>query len=118
VAVPEWLMEQILETCPPERSHSGAAPLPGGHETDSRHGHAEDCKAAGLPLRYASVKIREGVPVTDLAAQLGHARKSMTLDTNAPPIQPRTPMANDSTTSGAASPFASQAAMSSTPTAT
>jgi integrase len=31
--------------------------------------------------RYASVKIREGVPVTDLAAQLGHARKSMTLDT-------------------------------------
>jgi hypothetical protein len=32
--------------------------------------------------RYASVKIREGVPVTDLAAQLGHARKSMTLDTD------------------------------------
>jgi hypothetical protein len=25
--------------------------------------------------------VREGVPVTDLAAQLGHARKSMTLDT-------------------------------------
>jgi integrase len=47
------------------------------------------CQAAGLPLfsphdlrhRYASVKIREGVPVTELAAQLGHARKSMTLDT-------------------------------------
>jgi hypothetical protein len=31
--------------------------------------------------RYASVKIAEGVPVTDLAAQLGHARKSLTLDT-------------------------------------
>ena len=30
--------------------------------------------------RYASVKIAEGVPVTDLAAQLGHARKSLTLD--------------------------------------
>jgi hypothetical protein len=27
------------------------------------------------------VKIREGIPVTNLAAQLGHARKSMTLDT-------------------------------------
>jgi hypothetical protein len=27
------------------------------------------------------VKIREGVPVTELAAQLGHTRKSMTLDT-------------------------------------
>ena len=31
--------------------------------------------------RYASVRIREGVPVTDLAAQPGHAQKSMTLDT-------------------------------------
>ena len=47
------------------------------------------CAAAGIPHyhphslrhRYASVKIREGVPVTDLAAQLGHARTSMTLDT-------------------------------------
>ena len=47
------------------------------------------CEAAGLALysphdlrhRYASVKVREGVPVTDLAAQLGHARKSVTLDT-------------------------------------
>ena len=26
-------------------------------------------------------KLREGVPVTELAAQLGHARKPMTLDT-------------------------------------
>ena len=34
-----------------------------------------------LRHRYASLKLREGVPVTDLAAQLGHARKSMTLDT-------------------------------------
>lgn len=46
------------------------------------------CKAAGIATysphdlrhRYASVKIAEGVPVTDLAAQLGHARKPMTLD--------------------------------------
>jgi hypothetical protein len=27
------------------------------------------------------VKIGEGVPVTDVAAQLGHAKKSLTLDT-------------------------------------
>jgi integrase len=27
------------------------------------------------------LKLREGVPVNDLAAQLGHSRKSMTLDT-------------------------------------
>ncbi|HVD65575.1 MAG TPA: tyrosine-type recombinase/integrase, partial [Gaiellaceae bacterium] len=46
------------------------------------------CQAAGLALysphdlrhRYASVKVKEGIPVTELAAQLGHARKSMTLD--------------------------------------
>jgi integrase len=50
------------------------------------------CKTAGLALysprdlrhRYASAKIREGVPVTELAAQLGDARKSMTLDTYSP----------------------------------
>jgi integrase len=47
------------------------------------------CTAAGLAHyhphdlrhRYASVKIAEGVPVTTLAAQLGHSKKSMTLDT-------------------------------------
>ncbi len=47
------------------------------------------CRAAGIPHfsphdlrhRYASVKISEGVPVTELAAQLGHSRKSLTLDT-------------------------------------
>jgi integrase len=47
------------------------------------------CRTAGLPHyhphdlrhRYASVKIAEGVPVTTLAAQLGHAKKSLTLDT-------------------------------------
>jgi integrase len=50
---------------------------------------ARACKTAGIPRfhphdlrhRYASVKLREGAPVTELAAQLGHARKSLTLDT-------------------------------------
>jgi integrase len=49
---------------------------------------ARACRAAGIPHyhphdlrhRYASVKIAEGVPVTDLAAQLGHSKKSLTLD--------------------------------------
>jgi integrase len=47
------------------------------------------CQSAGiahysphdLRHRYASVKIAEGVPVTLLAAQLGHTKKSLTLDT-------------------------------------
>ena len=34
-----------------------------------------------LRHRYASVKIAEGVPVTTVAAQLGHSKKSLTLDT-------------------------------------
>jgi integrase len=50
---------------------------------------ARACKAAAiadyhphdLGDRYASLKLREGVPVTDVAAQLGHSKKSMTLDT-------------------------------------
>jgi integrase len=44
------------------------AGIPHFHPHDFRH-------------RYASVKLREGVPVTDLAAQLGHSKKSLTLDT-------------------------------------
>jgi integrase len=51
---------------------------------------ARACKAAGiahrhphdLRHRYASVKIAEGVPVTQVAAQLGYSRKSLTLDTH------------------------------------
>lgn len=49
---------------------------------------ARTCKAAGIPHfhphdlrhRYASVQIGRGVPVTQVAAQLGHSKKSLTLD--------------------------------------
>jgi integrase len=49
------------------------------------------CKTAGianysphdLRHRFISVKIREGVPVTQVAAHVGHSRKSLTLDTYA-----------------------------------
>ena len=44
--------------------------------TCAPHFHPHD-----LRHRYASVKLREGAPATELAAQLGHARKSLTLDT-------------------------------------
>ena len=40
-----------------------------------------DLSPHDLRHRYASLKLAEGVPVTDLAAQLGHAKKSLTLDT-------------------------------------
>ena len=54
----------------------------------SRRRSSQACVTAGiahrhprdLRHRYASVKIAEGVPVTTLTAQLGHSKKSMTLD--------------------------------------
>ena len=33
--------------------------------------------------RYISVKVREGVPITNIAAHVGHSRESLTLDTYA-----------------------------------
>ena len=47
------------------------------------------CERAGIPRfhphdlrhRYASVQVARGVPVTNLAAQLGHTKNSITLDT-------------------------------------
>ena len=39
------------------------------------HRHPHD-----LRHRYASVQIARGVPVTELAAHLGHSKKSLTLD--------------------------------------
>jgi integrase len=89
VAVPSWLMVEIQETCPPDDRTSERRVFPGFTPDVAKNVMARACVAAGIPHfhphdlrhRYASVKIAEGVPVTDLAAQLGHAKKSMTLDT-------------------------------------
>lgn len=89
VAVPDWLMMEISNSCPPDdrtpkrkvfagatRQTIGMAMRKACANARIQHHHPHD-----LRHRYASVKIREGVPVTDLAAQLGHSRTSMTLDT-------------------------------------
>jgi integrase len=89
VAVPEWVMEDVLVTCPPDDRTPERRVFQGATRQVLGMAMRRGCEAAGLALysphdfrhRYASVKVREGVPVTDLAAQLGHARKSMTLDT-------------------------------------
>jgi integrase len=91
VAVPEWLMAEISDACPPDDRTPERRVFPGGTRQVLGMAMRRGCQAAGVALysphdlrhRYASVKVREGVPVTDLAAQLGHARKSMTLDTYA-----------------------------------
>jgi integrase len=88
-AVPAWLMVEVQQTCPPDdrtpdrRVFHGLTPDVAGNVM------WRACKVAGigsysphdLRHRYASVKIAEGVPVTTLAAQLGHSRNSLTLDT-------------------------------------
>jgi integrase len=89
VVVPEWVMEDVLATYPPDDRTSERRVFLGATRQILGMAMRRGCQAAGLALysphdlrhRYASVKIREGVPVTELAAQLGHTRKSMTLDT-------------------------------------
>jgi integrase len=89
VAVPDWLMAEIAATCPREDRTAERAVFMGFSAVSVKSVMARACKAAGiahyhphdLRHRYASVKIGEGVPVTTVAAQLGHSRKSLTLDT-------------------------------------
>jgi integrase len=89
VAVPEWVMAEIAETCPPDDRTAERRVFPGFSPDLAKNVMARACKSTGIPHfhphdlrhRYASVKLREGIPVTDLAAQLGHSRKSLTLDT-------------------------------------
>jgi integrase len=89
VNVPEWLMDEITATCSPDDRTPERRVFQGFSPDVAKNVIARACKAAGIPHfsphalrhRYASVKLREGVPVTNLAAQLGHRRKSLTLDT-------------------------------------
>jgi integrase len=91
VAVPEWLMEEIEATCPPDDRTGARRVFPGASRQTVGNAIRNGCRAAGLVgysphdlrHRYISVKIREGVPVTEIAAQVGHARTSLTLDTYA-----------------------------------
>jgi integrase len=88
-AMPEWLMEEVTETAPPDDRTPERRVFQGFTPDVAKNVMARACKAAGIPHfhphdlrhRYASVKLREGVPVTHLAAQLGHSKKSLTLDT-------------------------------------
>jgi integrase len=89
VTVPGSLMAEISGTCPPDDRTPERRVFQGFSPDVAKNVMARACKAAGIPHfhphdlrhRYASLKIHEGVPVTDLAAQLGHSKKSLTLDT-------------------------------------
>lgn len=79
---------EIQESCPPDDRTPERRVFAGFSPDVAKHTMARACVVAGVPHfsphdlrhRYASVKIAEGVPVTELAAQLGHSRTSMTLD--------------------------------------
>jgi integrase len=89
LAVPDDLMADIVRSTPPDDRRPDACVFRGA--TVGAVGSAVDraCKNAkiahyhphDLRHRYASVQIARGVPVTMLAAQLGHSRMSLTLDT-------------------------------------
>jgi len=91
VAVPVWLMEEIEATCPPDDRTESRRVFPGANKNTVGNAIRNACRTAGtaaysphdLRHRYISLKIKEGVPVTEIAAQVGHARTSLTLDTYA-----------------------------------
>ena len=89
VAVPQKLTDAVAETCPREDRTPERRVFPGFTPDVAKNIMARACKTAGiahrhphdLRHRYASVQIARGVPVTQVSAQLGHSRKSLTLDT-------------------------------------
>lgn len=89
VAVPEWLMAETAAACPREDQTPERRVFPSFTPDVAKNAMARACKTAGiahrhprdLRHRYASVQIGRGVPVTHVAAQLRHSRKSLTLDT-------------------------------------
>jgi integrase len=91
VPIPQWLMEEIDETCPPDDRTATRRVFPGAGRQTVGNAIRNACKTAGIASysphdlrhRYISVKIQEGVPITNIAAHVGHSRKSLTLDTYA-----------------------------------
>jgi integrase len=89
VKLPDWITDEIALTCPPDDRAPERLVFHGFTRGAARNAMDRACKAAGIPHfhphdlrhRYASVQMSRGVPVTALAAQLGHTRTSLTLDT-------------------------------------
>jgi integrase len=82
-------MVELQESCPPDDRTAERRVFTGFSRSVAGSAMRRACTTAGLAHyhphdlrhRYASLKIAEGVPVTDLAAQLGHSKISETLDT-------------------------------------
>jgi integrase len=89
VPVSAELLADVLATVPPD-DPTADRPVFDRVSTDGvRVAMANACQSAGvahyhphdLRHRWASVQLARGVPITDIAAALGHTDKSMTLNT-------------------------------------
>jgi len=88
VAVPVDVIAEIGRATPPDDRTPERRVFPGATPPTIKNVMRRACQAAGIALcsphdlrhRYASIQIARGVPVTNVAAQLGHSRNSMTLD--------------------------------------
>ena len=82
------MAEVAASTAPDDRTAERRV-FPGATPPTLKNVIRRACKAAGiahysphdLRHRYASVQIARGVPLPNVAAQFGHSRKSLTLDT-------------------------------------
>jgi integrase len=82
-------MARIAASCPHDDRTPDRRVFTGATPATIKSVMRRACASAGiahyhphdLRHRYASVQIARGVPVTAVAAQLGHSRNSMTLDT-------------------------------------
>lgn len=88
VKVPEWVMRDVADTCPPDDRSPERRVFPLFERKAAANAMLRACRAAGIPShsphslrhRYASIQLARGVPVADVSAQIGHARQSITLD--------------------------------------
>jgi len=80
VPIPELLMEEIEATCPLDDRTALRRVFPGsGRQTIGNAGEnagIANYSSHDLRHRYISVKIREEIPVTQIAAHVGQSRKS------------------------------------------
>ena len=87
--VPDWLMQAVSETTPPDDRVPERPVFHGVSRTEAVHAAMKRaCKAAGIPhyhphdLRHRRLTLwhGQGVPARELATRAGHSKPSMTLD--------------------------------------